>query len=451
MSEVQSAKDARKLFSLPSQKEVNYSPAGQQGNKACSSCRFFTRSGWDGVPQCYLIDNWPEPIEPNGLCDRHEFAQPPQIEEIVPVPVVIVEPPISLEDSAEMSLPVPKNLVERVKAFVDGLRPPKEQPVFSVFKAANGKKAWVARFSGKWIDRQDEIIADKAHDEYVERVQKGVVGMPELWMWHAKGTRHGEAVAVWKSGGFVCAAGYFDDSPAGHKAYDYYQKHAGKIKLSHMFHYPLDSKVGNVYYDYNTIEITTLPDGAEAFPYTSFTEVQSMSIPDVAQSMISEALGADTLQNALAMDKQGEKDSKALDAAGVASKGHDKYDGSQTVAVTKQLEALETRLKAAEAVLTENAALKAKIEALESTVKAITATSEDQTKSLNAALQANNDLQKKLTEYTEVKAPASQSNDTILSDKDKSLVDQLMNAAKQQAQKSLVDQAVDGHPVVGSD
>lgn len=448
----------RKLFSLPSQEETNYSPAGGTTNHACANCRFFTRSGWDGAPECYLISNWPEPIEPTGVCDRHETGTP-DIIEVVPVPVVIVEPEYDEFDSAEMSLSVPKGLVERVKEYVASLRPratPEPAP-FQVFKAANGKKAFIARFSGKWIDREGEILADKAHDEYVTRVQKGIVKPPELWMWHAKGTRHGEAVTVWKSGGFVCAAGYLDDTPAGNKAFEYYQKNSGSIKLSHMFHFPPASKVNGVYYDYNTVEITTLPDGAEAFPYTTFMEVQTMSIPEAGKQMIEAALGADVLQNALAMDKTAEADSKKLDETGIASKGYDKYDESKTVSFAEQVKTLGDQLTATQAALKTATDALALLTDVPNQIKALTGkvtTLEEQLaasqKAENAALERGNTLERQLAELKDVQAPASQSESTVVSDSEKSLVEQMMTAAKQLNQKSLVDMAVDGLPTVGS-
>jgi hypothetical protein len=48
-------------------------------------------------------------------------------------------------------------------------------------------------------------LPTRAHEEYVDRVQKGLVPMPELWTWHTKGTRHGQADVVWKAGGFLLA------------------------------------------------------------------------------------------------------------------------------------------------------------------------------------------------------------------------------------------------------
>lgn len=413
------------MFSLPTQSETNYQPAGQQGNKACSSCRFYLRDGWDGVPSCHLIENWPEPIEPNGLCDRHEFAQPPQME-VEPVPVVIVEPTIELEDSSEMmSLSVPKSLFGRIKDFISGAitksaPAPIEQPAFKVFKTADGKMAWVARYTGKFIDREDEILADQAHEDYVQRVQSGAVPMPELWMWHAEGTKHGNAVYVWKAGGFVCATGMIDDTEPGRRAFAYYEKNAGKIKLSHMFHFPPEAKINGVYTKYTfTREITTLPDGAEAFPYTSFEEMKTMTIPQQGQEMIREALGQEVLDAALATDGKAVTDTKTLEASGVAFKGLDaeiQPGNKPEPAEDKSVDEL-AQLKAAVDFL--SAAVKRQDEQLQLEIQAKT----DLLTQLNA-------VKGQLALLTDLQLPASQSKETLLDARQKSIVEAAMQEAK---------------------
>lgn len=441
-----------KMFSLPSQAEANYTPAGGTTNHACANCRFFLAS-WN---ECHLIDNWPEPILPTGVCDRHEVKAEPMMEEIMPVPVVIVEPEMMEMDTEEMALSIPKSVAARVQDYVTRLLPRRKaqpEPAFKVFKTTDGKMAWVARFSGKWIDRENEIIAEAAHDRYVERVQSGKVAPPELWMWHAKGTRHGQAVAVWKSGGFVLAAGYIDDTAEGRRAFDYYQKNSGKIKLSHMFHYPTETKIDGVYYEYNTIEITTLPDGAEAFPYTSFEEIQTMTLPEQARTMIQEALGDAALERATAADKAAENDTKTLEAQGIASK-QTNYDGSAVLSAAQKTQAalddVQTRLKALETASETATKLQQSLDLLANAVKTLTDQQTAQLEAQNKVLERLNSLEKKQAELTDLQPPSSQSKDALLNERDTSLINSVMNAAKAEGQRSLVDSLLDGQPVVSS-
>lgn len=443
------------------QSAVNYTTLSpQMPTSACSNCLFYRASGFDGLdwPHCHLVEDWPLPIEPTGLCDEWRL-NPIEAEDVYvpdPMPVYIVDDPADY-DTEEMALTVPKSMVEKVKEFIGNLGKPKEPQAFSVFKAANGKMAWVSRHTGKWIDREGEIIAERAHDAYVERVQKGIVDPPELWMWHAAGTKHGQAVTVWKSGGFVLAAGYFDDNEVGKSAFNYYQKNSGKIKLSHMFHYPSVAKIDGVYHEYNTIEITTLPDGAEAFPYTNFEEIPAMTLPDIAKNMISEALGADVLNAALAADNKAVSDTQKMDALGIASKNYDQYNGSELLdaaakvqmVITAQAD-LDTRLKATEERLKVADQLDAALKSMQDTVKTLSDELEAAKTREATALNSMKDMQSKLALFTDLKPPASQSSETLLDEREKTLIDQMMTVAKASDTPSLVDTLVGGSPAISS-
>jgi len=437
-----------------SQQEAQYTTLSSDPGQACANCRWFSAA----YDRCFIVENYPQPILATGHSNRWEATPQAVVLDAEPIPVVIVEPIFEYDDSQEMALNVRKSLYERVKAFADNLRSKAatenqfafnvldEQPAFKVFKAANGRNAWIARHTGKWVDREKEILADKAHDRYVNHVLKGEFPLPELWMWHAKGTRHGQAVAVWKSGGFVLAAGYFDDNERGQKAFEYYQRNAGKIKLSHMFHYPHESKIDGVYYDYQTIEITTLPDGAEAFPYTSFNEVQTMALSPQAETMIQEALGADALAEARAADNKAATDSKTLDGQGVASKGADAYDDAQAA----EKAALETRLKTMEDALKGVPDLLAAVTAMSESIKLLTEKLNAAETARAAELAKVNDLEAKLLEYGELAPPASQSDDTILNQREKTLVDSMIATAQKGSEQSLVEKLMGAQPTIHS-
>jgi hypothetical protein len=446
-----------------SQDAVNYTTLSPEiTSRACANCIFYRSTGFDGVdwPHCHIVDGWPLPIEPTGLCDEWRLnpGEEPYVQE--PVPVVIVNAEVVTIAYEEMALDIPKSMMKKVRDFVGGLMP-KAQPdpepqAFAVFKSASGKMAWLARHTGKWIDREGEILAERAHEAYVDRVAKGLVDPPELWMWHAPGTKHGKAVAVWKAGGFVCAAGYFDDTEAGKSAFEYYQQHSGKIKLSHMFHYPKVAKINGVYHEYNTVEITTLPDGAEAFPYTNFEEIQTMALPDHAKNMIREALGAEVLAAAEALDSKAVSDTAKMDAAGIASKNYDNYTGSELIAAAakvaegEDLKAVKALLGEALVKLNTYAALPEAVRTLQETVTQLTTDLEEAKTREVAQGEALRALQEKSALLTDLQPPASQSSETLLNDREKSLVESMMAQAKAANTPSLVDTFVGGAPTVSS-
>src|SRR5258705_7915119 len=148
-----------------SQKEANYVPLSETPGQACANCRWFSAA----YDRCMIVENWPQPIMATGHSNRWE-ATPQMVElEVEPIPVVIVEPAFDYDDSQEMALSMPKTIFQRVKEFAASLRPEPiaEQPAFTVFKTANGRNGWLARHTGKWIDRENEILSEKSHEEYV--------------------------------------------------------------------------------------------------------------------------------------------------------------------------------------------------------------------------------------------------------------------------------------------
>jgi len=434
--------NAVKSMMLLSQAETNYGAANGTVGKACSTCRWFCPADDGMETMCHLVMDDPAPITPNGLCDRWEAVPMAEMNAPEPIPVEIVDEGDDIPRGAQGGMALPttmRGLIDTIKDVLKALtQPPPAEEAFSVFKAQDGKHYWLARHTGKFIDREGEIITDKAHSDYVARVQKGLVPLPELWVWHKKGTRHGQADLVWKSGGFVLALGHFDDTPAGQKAIAYYQKNSKHIKLSHMFNFPRRAKENGVYHAYNTVEITVLPDGAEAFPYTSFEEIKSMALTKEQEKMILDIGGDDMLKRVQATDTKALTDTPKLEALGVESKGLDNFDGSD-ILTDKELEALksdmDTRLKAVET-------LPDMIEVLQTVVKTLNKELGESRGRESDTMKRVNDLEKKLLEYQAVEPPGSQSKDTLLNEREQSVIQKAMNDAKAQSNQSVIGMAL---------
>jgi len=91
---------------------------------------------------------------------------------------------------------------------------------------------------------------------------------------------------------------------------------------------------------------------------------------------------------------------------------------------------------------------------------AVTAMSESiklLTEKLNAAETARaaelakvNDLEAKLLEYGELAPPASQSDDTILNQREKTLVDSMIATAQKGSEQSLVEKLMGAQPTIHS-
>lgn len=166
---------------------------------------------------------------------------------------------------------------ERIeKALPDFLKPRTDQP-FTVYKSLNGELRWLATFTNNFLDRDKEIISEKALDGYLNRVQMGLVPMPELWEAHIPETKLGQADMVFAIGNFVHADGHFDNTPENQRAIQYYRKNAAKIPLSHGFTFPTRALKNGVYEEINTFEVTLLPPPLVASnPFTDLEVNESM-------------------------------------------------------------------------------------------------------------------------------------------------------------------------------
>jgi hypothetical protein len=89
----------------------------------------------------------------------------------------------------------------------------KERNNFMLYKEVGGRYRWVAIYSNKFRDRDNppEIIAEESHINFVKQVNSGNLPYPELWLWHIKESKWGQADFVgWDDNGFAVATGMVD-------------------------------------------------------------------------------------------------------------------------------------------------------------------------------------------------------------------------------------------------
>lgn len=309
-----------KAFIPITQEEAGYSPLAVSATQACSNCRFFYQNGEGGFA-CALITNYPEPIVPNGVCNRWEAGtvQPPE-----PMAVTIVGDIDAVEimeasvTEAEEALAQP-GMVERVWQLI-------QEAVFgkeATFKVLPDGKHWVAYYTNNFEDREKEILSERAHERYIQRLKAGLLPMPELWFWHIPGTLHGNALWVDYVDHIVTAVGTFTDDALGKAFSEHYAKSRTRYANSHGFyadrskHYRLVDGVG-VWEDYNTFEITVLPVKAAANPFTLFTEIDTMTISPESAAALASILGSKEQADKIIAEAQ--KASKEIKDLGVQYK-----------------------------------------------------------------------------------------------------------------------------------
>lgn len=303
-----------KMTAPLTQAETNYIPLSVTKGKACANCRFFCPNGEYG-DQCLIVQSYPESILPTGYCDRWET--PPPMPEVEPIPVMIIEPEVDEMDSGMMSITPPKEGL--VGKLVKKLFGKAEQPssAFTVYRTKGQAPRWFAVFSNNFEDRDGEIITDKAWDGWLNRVHMGFVPMPELWLGHIAGTKHGQADQVFAVGNFVCATGTFDDTPEAKAAIEYYTTKGRDTPLSHGFTFPKWAFEDGQYKVINTFEISTLPPPlVAANPFTEY------EVKDMKQITPEQAAALETVMGKGAVEKlsQLREQSEKIKEAGVSYK-----------------------------------------------------------------------------------------------------------------------------------
>lgn len=189
---------------------------------------------------------------------------------------------------------------------------------FRAFKAKDGATRWVGWYSNAFKDRDAEFFPAKAIDEYVMRVDTGVVPTPELWLMHVPGSKVGAAEWVDRIGLISVAVGHFDETPVGQKAATFFAGTDQRWTMSHGFFFDARQKEDGAFYQFNTFEVSPLPAGWEANPYTQFEALEEdMALSEAKRHRLVEMLGDDLAEQIITAT---EMKSKALQEAGIAYK-----------------------------------------------------------------------------------------------------------------------------------
>lgn len=189
----------------------------------------------------------------------------------------------------------------RVWEALKGLLPTKKEKnihPFMVWKEAGGYR-WLAVYSNKWRDEDNppEILAEAAHKEFVEAVDKGDWPHPEAWLWHVPGTRFGVAdIVTYDDTGFALASGTVDKGQENiaeflSKQEDLSMSHGMPVKEIER-----DEEDSTIITRYRSIEISPLPREAAANKYGTAIELireVKMAIPENKRAFFAEALGGE--------------------------------------------------------------------------------------------------------------------------------------------------------------
>jgi hypothetical protein len=207
---------------------------------------------------------------------------------------------------------------EEVTSEEQGIHP------FMVWKEDSGRYRWLAVYSNKYRDEDNppEILAEAAHKEFVDAVDRGEWPMPEMWLWHVKGTRSGAADYVaYDNSGFAIASGLVDverEAIASRLAgrTDLYTSHGMPVAEIRR-----DEADPSIITRYRSSEISALPRWAAANKHGTGFRILSkeadMAIPEKKRPFLEEVMGEEAVED---LERQLEGKAKELEDQGVEYK-----------------------------------------------------------------------------------------------------------------------------------
>jgi hypothetical protein len=149
---------------------------------------------------------------------------------------------------------------------------------------------WMARYSNKFRDNDNppEIISSASHKRFTQMVKEGKAPLPELWLFHKKNWKVGQAHGLaYDELGFAVAIGTFD-ADKGYAA-EALMKNKESLRVSHGMpttSIKRDDVDRTIIIEHETREISPLPAWAAANRLTGFvvldleSKEESMAIPD---------------------------------------------------------------------------------------------------------------------------------------------------------------------------
>jgi len=189
---------------------------------------------------------------------------------------------------------------------------------FKVLKAKDGSYRWLGWVSNKFMDREGEILTEKAHLDYIAWLDENPQAAPELWTFHIPGTQREKRADFWGylNGFLVLGGGLTTDEAKALQG-------AGDLAMSHGF-YVLE-KVKNLIGKYRTFEATVLPREAAANPWTEFNvkELINMALTDKQRELATQLHGNDFVA---ALESDTKARSELLSQAGIQQKADEKEE-----------------------------------------------------------------------------------------------------------------------------
>lgn len=233
------------------QANSGYNPIGGTDSKACANCNWFVVKR----DACILVSG---DIVATGLSDYWE----PQAE-------YVFEPIHVIVDNKEIKDPILSKVKSMWETFTKLFMTNKENPqlsgIYFVSKEGESTRFFIWA-SNNYKDKHGEIISEAAHKEFVQWCDDNNT-YPELWLWHAVGTKSGQVDWMDYMNGFLVTSGLIDpEAEAQIKSLE-----GQDIRASHAF---LGRWKGALCAQYRSWEVSILPGDSVANAWTSYLSLK---------------------------------------------------------------------------------------------------------------------------------------------------------------------------------
>lgn len=217
-----------------------------------------------------------------------------------------------------------KGMFGKFKEYVAKLLKDKKDPSnggsnsLEIITQKDGSKRWFGRYSNNYMDREQEIVSEEAHKEFVAYLKQYPDRMPAFWSWHIPGTsRAADADYIDYIDGFMIASGPLTAEEADQlsKSIEYDD---GKTGMSHgMFVLERDPGRKEIITKYRSYEISDLPLANAANGFTSINSTKEVKMTDEKFNRLAETIGEKEAKKIF--DQIGDS-KETLEALGIESK-----------------------------------------------------------------------------------------------------------------------------------
>ena len=189
------------------------------------------------------------------------------------------------------------NIRVAAKEFGIGQPSEKNNNGIIIHKEDDGSYRFVGWLTGKWVDRENEIIPESAHKEFEQFLVDNPDYQISFRSWHTIGTDRTHPIDFWKyQSGFVIVSGKLTDNEAV-AMMKIMQKQ--RIGMSHGFLGKKDEQDQRTIIKYRTFEVSDLLLDNAAFPWSSIPEIMEEKSMNTKIEYLREVVGEEKLAKIL--------------------------------------------------------------------------------------------------------------------------------------------------------